>query len=56
MVLEDTVQDKNDAIFVIYLCDGMDFFALAVAIDYDQNPEMENTKKSIMKPLEKMKA
>ena len=47
--------DKNDAIFVTYLCDGRDFFALAVVIEYDQNPEIENTKKSIMKPLEKMK-
>ena len=49
------MQDKNDAIFALYLCDGMDFFALAAVIDYDQNPEMENTKKSIMKPLEKTK-
>jgi len=50
------VPDKNDAIFATYLCDGRDFFALAAVIDYDQNPEMENTKKSIMKSLEKMKA
>ena len=48
--------DKNDAIFAIYLCDGRDFFALVVVIDYDQNREVENTKKSIMKQLEKMKA
>jgi len=50
------VPDKNDAIFVIYLCNGREFFALAAVIDYDQDPEMENTKKSIMNPLEKMKA
>ena len=46
--------DKNDAIFVLYFCNGRDFFALVVVIDYDLNQEMENTKKSIMKPLEKM--
>jgi len=49
------VPDKNDAIFAPYLCNGMGFFVLAAVIDYDQNQEMENTKKSIMKPLEKMK-
>ena len=48
--------DKNGAIFVTYLFNGRDFFALAAVIDYDQNREVENTKKSIMKPLEKMKA
>jgi hypothetical protein len=49
------VPDKNDAIFATYLCNGRDFFALVAVIDYDQNPEMENTKKSIMNLLEKMK-
>ena len=48
--------DKNDAIFATYFCDGRDFFALVAVIDYDQDPKMENTKKSIMKILEKMKA
>ena len=48
--------DKNDAIFATYLCDGREFFALAAVIDYDQDLEMENTKKSITKPLEKKKA
>jgi hypothetical protein len=31
-------------------------FCPSAVIDYDQNREVENSKKSIMKPLEKMKA